>query len=100
MAKKKQAGRIKVLYAFLLLFAPASLLVFIATRGCEHKFKTLDDFGAVKSYQFTDAQGRKLSSADFKGDIVLITTLQASCPDSCALSFWHLDQTFQEEKKP
>lgn len=96
MAKKKLAGRIKVVYAFLLLFGPASLLIFIATRGCEHKFKTLDDFGPVKEYQFTDALGRKLSTKDFAGDIVLITTLQTTCPDSCALSFWHLDQTIYQ----
>jgi protein SCO1/2 len=96
MAKKKLAGRIKVVYAFLLLFGPALLLIFIATRGCEHKFKTLDDFGPVKEYQFTDALGRKLSAKDFKGDIVLITTLQTTCPDSCALSFWHLDQTIYQ----
>ena len=96
MAKKSLAGRLKVFYAFLLLFGPASLLVFIATRGCEHKFKTLDDFGPVKAYQFTDANGKKWSSDDFKGDIVLITTLQATCPDSCALSFWHVDQTLYQ----
>lgn len=96
MAKKILAGRIKVLYAFLLLFGPASLLIFISTRGCEHKFKTLDDFGAVKEYAFTDARGKKFTSDDFKGDIVILTTLQSTCPDSCAISFWHVDQTIYQ----
>lgn len=96
MASKTTAGRKKVLYAFLLLFGPAFLLVFISTRGCEHKFKTLDDFGPVANYSFTDARGKKFTSKDFEGDIVLITTLQETCPDSCSISFWHVNQAIYQ----
>jgi hypothetical protein len=96
MAKRDKAGRIKVLLAFLLLFGPASLLVFFGTRGCEHKFKTLDDFGAAVDYSFTDSRGKKFSSEDFQGDIVVVTTIQETCPDSCAVSFWHLDQSIYQ----
>lgn len=92
MAKEKSAGRLKVVFAFLLLFGPAFLLVFIATRGCEHKFKTLDDFGKGVNYTFVDVNGKKHSASEYKGDIVLITTLQETCPDSCAVTFWHLDK--------
>ena len=92
MAPTKSAGRIKVLIAFLLLFAPAFLLIFIATRGCDHRFKELDDFGVAVNYQFTDARGNKYSAKDFEGDIVVITTIQETCPDSCAVSLWHIDQ--------
>jgi hypothetical protein len=96
MANKKTAGRMKVMYAFLLLFGPAFLLVFIATRGCEHKFKELDDFGKANKYSFVDARGKKFSYKDFDGDIVLITTLQETCPDSCAISFWHMNQAIYQ----
>ena len=99
MAVKNTAGRLKVMYAFLLLFGPAILLVFISTRGCEHKFKTLDDFGAVTDYSFTDARGKKFSSKDFKGDVVLITTLQETCPDTCSISFWHMNQAIYQHIK-
>jgi len=92
MANKNLAGRIKVALAFLLVFGPASLLVFISTRGCEHKFKELDDYGKVVDYLITDARGKEYRSKDFQGDIVLITTLQPSCPGECAVSFWHLNQ--------
>ncbi|MFO0495799.1 MAG: SCO family protein [Flavobacteriia bacterium] len=92
MATKKSAGRIKVLLAFLLLFGPAFLLVFISTRGCEHRFKQLDDYGLADNYQFTDARGKKYSAKDFEGDLVIVTTIQETCPDSCAISFWHVDQ--------
>ena len=99
MAIKNTAGRLKVMYAFLLLFGPAILLVFISTRGCEHKFKTLDDFGAVTDYSFTDARGKKFTSKDFKGDVVLITTLQETCPDTCSISFWHMNQAIYQHIK-
>ena len=92
MADKNSAGRIKVLIAYLLLFGPAFLLIFISTRGCNHNFKTLEDFGKEIDYSFVDARGKYYTAANFKGDIVIVTTLQQSCPDSCAVSFWRLDQ--------
>jgi cytochrome oxidase Cu insertion factor (SCO1/SenC/PrrC family) len=92
MAKLFIAGRRKVVFAFLLLFGPAFLLIFIGTRGCQHKFKQLDDFGKAIDYSFTDVRGKQYCSKDFKGDIVLVTTIQPGCPDSCAISMWHLDQ--------
>lgn len=96
MAKKTNAGRIKVLLAFLLTFGPAFLLIFISTRGCEHKFKTLDDYGKAIDYTFTDAEGKVRTAKEFEGEIVIITTLQESCPQKCAISFWHLDQAIYQ----
>ena len=92
MAEKNSAGRRKVVFAFLLLFGPAFLLIFISTRGCEHKFKELEDYGKASDYHFTDARGKEFSSKDFEGDIVVVTTMQPSCPGNCAISMWHLDQ--------
>lgn len=96
MASKDTAGRMKVLFAFLLLFGPALLLVFFGTRGCEHKFKTLDDYGPAMDYSFTDTRGKQFTSKDFEGDIVVVTTIQETCPDSCAISLWHLDQSIYQ----
>ncbi|HIP32640.1 MAG TPA: hypothetical protein EYG86_07765 [Crocinitomicaceae bacterium] len=100
MSKKKSAGLKQKLLVILLLFGPAFILVFISTRGCEHKFKQLDDFGAAKSYSFTDAKGKKYTEKDFDEHLVLVTTIQESCPDDCAISVWHLDQlVFQKMRK-
>jgi hypothetical protein len=96
MAKRTKAGRMKVALTFLLLFGPASVLVLIATRGCEHKFKELEDFGPGGVYSFTDVNGNKRTSKDFKNEIVLVTTLQTTCPDSCAISFFHLNQAIYQ----
>ncbi len=96
MANKNTAGRRKVAFAFLLLFGPAFLLIFISTRGCEHKFKTLDDYGKATNYSFVDARGKKFTAADFKGNVVIITTIQEKCPTDCAVSFWHLDQSIYQ----
>lgn len=92
MATKSTAGRTRRFLLFLILFGPALILIFISTRGCTHKFKVLEDYGKVASYTFVDGEGKERSNKEFKGNIVLINTLQPSCPDSCALSFWHLDQ--------
>lgn len=92
MAAKSTAGRTRRFLVFLILFGPALILIFISTRGCNHKFKILEDYGAVAPYSFIDGEGKKHSTSDLKGNIVLINTLQPSCPDSCAISFWHLDQ--------
>lgn len=90
MASKKTAGRVKVGFAFLLIFGPAFLLVFISTRSCEHKFKKLPDFGKAASYSFIDSEGKRRTANEFKGEIVLITTIQPSCPNNCAVSLVNL----------
>ncbi len=82
----------KVALAYLLLFGPAFLLVFMSSRGCSHKFKTLADYGAAKEYVFTDSRGIRMSTKDFEGKIVLMTVIQESCPGNCSISMWHLDQ--------
>lgn len=87
-----KAGRWKAVFPLLLLFGPALLLVFISTRGCEHKFKQLDDYGAVPSFSFTDIKGKRYTNASFRNQIVIYTTLQPSCPGECAISTWQLDQ--------
>lgn len=51
----------------------------------------LDDYGVVKSVSFT-INGKETTFADFKGDALVITTLQKTCPEDCAISFWHIDQ--------
>lgn len=95
MATKKSAGRKKAILALLLLFGPAIFLIIIGlvgARSCEHKFKVPDDYGQLIDYSFTDAQGKKHTSKDFKDNVVLINILQPKCPDSCGISFWHVDQ--------
>jgi cytochrome oxidase Cu insertion factor (SCO1/SenC/PrrC family) len=77
---------------FLLVFGPATFLVFIATRGCSHHFKNLDVLATLPEYEFIDAYGKQRTSKEFQDEVVLITTLQKSCPYECAVSFWHINQ--------
>lgn len=93
MAKShSKAGSLKSVFALLLLFGPALILIFISTRGCEHKFKELDDYGVIPAFSFTNSKGKVFTNQTFKNKIVIYTTIQASCPDSCGVSIWHLDQ--------
>lgn len=92
MAGKDKAGRIKVLLAFILLFGPAILLIIMATRGCEHKFDRLENYGSLNGYSFTDFQGKRYTNTDFEDKIVLIANIQETCPEECGIAFWHLDQ--------
>lgn len=101
MAKQKASAgrRMRGLFMILLVFGPAFLLVFISTRGCEHKFKVLDDLGEIAAYSFQDIDGKTYTEKSFKNQIVLFTTIQATCPDSCAFSFWHLDQMIYQHMR-
>jgi cytochrome oxidase Cu insertion factor (SCO1/SenC/PrrC family) len=90
--KKASAGLKKATILTFLLFGPALLLIFISSRGCEHKFKELDDLGEIPSYSFTGINGKKYSNRSFKNKVVLFTTIQQTCPDSCSISLWHFDQ--------
>jgi hypothetical protein len=99
MANKKSAGRTKSILALSILFGPALFLIIIGVvgaRSCEHKFKVPDDYGELIDYSFTDARGKKFTSKDFKDNVVLINVLQPKCPDSCGISFWHLDQSIYQ----
>ena len=87
-----KAGPLRTVFALVLLFGPALFLIFISTRGCEHKFTELEDYGAVPKFSFTDAKGKKYTNNSFRGKIVIYTTLQPSCPDTCAISTWQIDQ--------
>jgi len=62
------------------------------SRRCEHKFEVLDDYGHIKSFEFKDITGKKRNSSEFEGDLLLITTIQNTCPDSCAILMWHTNQ--------
>jgi hypothetical protein len=92
-----KAGPLKTVFALLLLFGPALFLILISTRGCEHKFKVLDDYGPIASYQLTTVDGKHLSNKDFKDKIVIYTTIQPTCPDSCGITVWHLDQLIYQQ---
>lgn len=93
MAKShSKAGSLRSVFALLLLFGPALILIFISTRGCEHKFKELDDYGPIPTFSLTDARGKVYTNNSFQNKIVIYTTIQPSCPDSCGVSIWHLDQ--------
>ena len=78
------------------MFGPALLLIFIGTRSCEHNFEELEDYGPVNEFEFTDANGVKRNSREFKDDVVLVNVLQSSCPDSCSVLMWHINQTIYQ----
>ena len=100
MSTKKTAGFKQRLLIIVLLFSPAFILLLISSRGCSHNFKQLDDFGAATNYTFTDPKGKEYSYNDFDDQVVLVTTLQPSCPGNCAVSLWYLDQlVYQKMRK-
>jgi hypothetical protein len=101
--KENKAGLLKRIFLVFLVIGPASLLVLFSSRSCEHKFKELDDMGTLSSYSFTGIDGKKYTDKSFKGQVVLFSTIQPTCPDSCSVSLWFLDrsiyQNIQKNKK-
>lgn len=94
MAKKEnKAGLLKRLLLVSLVIGPASLLVLMSTRSCEHNFKQLEDMGPMPQFSFEGIDGKKYTNASFKNQVVLFSTLQTTCPDSCSISQWFLDRS-------
>jgi cytochrome oxidase Cu insertion factor (SCO1/SenC/PrrC family) len=92
MAVGVKKNRVRAILSLLLIFGPAVLLIFIGTRGCDHKFEKLADYGSASNYSFIDASGKTRTYSEFGNSIVLISTIQESCPDTCSISMWHVDQ--------
>jgi hypothetical protein len=101
--KENRAGRFKKIMLALLLIGPASLLLLISSRSCEHNFLTLDVMADMPSYSFEDVNGKKFTEESFKGEVVIFTTIQRTCPDSCSISIWNVDRNLfkymRENKK-
>jgi cytochrome oxidase Cu insertion factor (SCO1/SenC/PrrC family) len=88
------------LFALTLVFGPALILIFMATRGCDHRFKTLADYGMVSTPSFTvyNHKGKQqLTLQDYQDQIVLINTLQTTCPHNCGLAFFPLTQNIYKD---
>ncbi|MCO5258850.1 MAG: hypothetical protein M9916_01785 [Crocinitomicaceae bacterium] len=96
MTNKKFAGRIRGSYIVLLLFLPA-LLLFITSRGCKIKFKTLEDYGKINNYSFVDINGKKYTQDDFKDDVVIFLNLQETCLDTCSINLFAFDKIIYQD---
>lgn len=86
--------------ALTLVFGPALFLIFMSTRGCDHRFKTLADFGLVETPTFSvyNHKGKQQHSLkDYQDQVVLITTLQKTCPHDCGLAFFPLTQNLYKD---
>jgi hypothetical protein len=90
----------KSVLALTLVFGPALFLIFMATRGCDHRFKQLADFGLVETPTFSvyNHKGKQqLSLKDYQDQVILITTLQTTCPHDCGLAFFPLTQNLYKD---
>ena len=81
-----KAGRWKSILMLVLVFGPASLLILISTNKCEHKFEELPFYGGLDDFELYLSDGTKLTPESQLGKITLFTTIQATCPNTCALN--------------
>lgn len=99
MSKNTKAGSLRPVISMLILFGPALILILISKYGCEHKFKQLDDYGVLPSYKAHDAYGKTWNNKSFDNKVVLYTTIQTTCPDTCATAIWFLDQLIYQRMR-
>ncbi len=101
--KENRAGLFKRLMLALLLVGPASLLLLVSSRSCEHNFLELDVMAEMPNYSFEDIHGKTFTNETLKGNVVIFTTIQKMCPDSCSISIWNVDRNLfkyvRENKK-
>jgi len=102
-SSQQPRNRAKSILALLLVFGPALFLILISTRRCDHRFKELDDYGLVNAPSFQVLEKgiyHTKSLRDYKGDLVVISTIQTTCPKECGISLWHFNQIlFQHIRK-
>lgn len=96
MTGKKTAGRMRGKFIILLLFAPA-ILLFVTSRGCKMKFKTLEDFGQVNNYAFEDIDGKQYTQDDFKDQVILFTNIQENCIDTCSINLFTFEKVIYQD---
>lgn len=98
-----KAGRWKSILMLILVFGPASLLILISTNKCEHKFEELPYYGKLNDFEFKLVDGSVLSPSTQKGKITLFTTIQAGCPNNCAINIPQFNlllyQHYQKNRK-
>ena len=97
-APSRSKGR--SILALTLVFGPALFLIFMATRGCDHRFKKLADYGLVQTPTFTvyNHLGKQQKNLkDYQNQVVLINTLQTTCPYDCGLAFFSLTQKIYKD---
>jgi len=97
-ANSRSKGR--SILALTLVFGPALFLIFMATRGCDHRFKELADYGLVEAPTFTvyNHKGKQTKSLkDYQNQVVLLNTLQTTCPYKCGLAFFPLTQKLYQD---
>jgi hypothetical protein len=98
--KAPSRGKGRSILALALVFGPALFLIFISTRGCDHRFKELADYGLVLAPTFTvyNHQGKQQKSLkDYQDQVVLLNTLQTTCPYDCGLAFFPLTQKLYQD---
>lgn len=97
-ANSRSKGR--SILALTLVFGPALFLIFMATRGCDHRFKELADYGLVEAPTFTvyNHKGKQTKSLkDYQNQVVLLNTIQTTCPYQCGLAFFPLTQKLYQD---
>lgn len=99
MASKSTAGGMKFVKLALILFAPAILLIILSSRSCNHRFKTLDDYGKVPEFQFETLDGQVKTNDDLKGKIILFVNIQENCLDSCSIDLFSFEKSLYQEMK-
>lgn len=96
MSGKEIAGRKRGIYIIVLLFLPA-LLLFVTSRGCKMKFKTLEDFGEINNYSFVGADGKTYTQDDFKGNVIIFTNIQPNCLDTCSINLFTFEKIVYQD---
>ena len=101
--KENRAGLFKRLLLAVLLVGPACVLLLISSRSCEHNFMELDVMAKMPTYSFEDIHGKTFTNESMNDKVVIFTTIQKSCPDSCSISIWNIDRNLfkyiRENKK-
>ncbi|MCO5267782.1 MAG: SCO family protein [Brumimicrobium sp.] len=98
--KENKGGKKKSILMILLAFGPAILLFLVSLGKCSNNYQQLPVFSEIPSYKFIGANGKEITEKTQAGYITIFTTIQVSCPTSCAIDLFKFNMgLYQEYRK-
>lgn len=80
-------------------FGPGTFVFLMAVGKCENQYQELPVFAEMPSYEFIDANGNVINNKTQEGRVTIFTTIQTTCPQSCAIDFYKFNLLMYQHYK-
>lgn len=90
-------GSKRSILVILLAFGPAILLLLLSLGKCSNNYQELPVIADIPSYRFVDSENNEITNETQKDYITIFTTIQTSCPRTCAIDVFKVNLTLYQK---